>query len=201
MGWKRNGIEGRGDAFPCGHTVDGGVLLVVGCGRHVWRDVEDFSAFGVPCHAALINDMILHFPVLDGMEVRHLVCIDHGDVEHFAAIRRHNLSRHLERWTTHSGKGPCDCVWAFDNIDVYQSGAFAACIGLALGYDRIVLAGCPQDSGGHYYDPEWAETEHYSSRTFESQWSGNAHIWQGRVRSLSGLTKKILGGPTSEWLG
>ncbi len=200
MGWKRHGIEGRTDAFPCGQVVDGGVLLVVGCGRHVWRDVEDFSAFGVPCHVALINDMILHFPILDGMDVRHLICIDHGDVEHFAFIRRHNLSSHLERWTTHSGKGPCDCVWAFDNVEVYQSGAFASAIGLALGYDRIVLAGCPQDNGGHYYDPEGVETAHYSTRTFEMQWSENARIWQGRVRSLSGLTKKILGGPTSEWL-
>lgn len=198
MGWKRNGIEGKGDLVPCGQTVDGGVLLVVGCGRNVWRDVEDFCAFGVRADAALINDMILHFPVADGVPVRHLVCIDPGDVEHFAALRRHNLSRYLERWTTHSVLPPCDCVWAFDNVEIYQSGALASAIGLVLGYDRIVLAGCPQDNSGHYYEPEWMETEHYATRTFRAQWEGP--VWRGRVRSMSGMTREILGGPDRDWL-
>lgn len=71
-----------------------------------------------------------------------------------------------------------------------SSSLFAAYICLSLGYDRVVLAGCPLDDKGHW----WAK-EHTISWPKE-----NYTVWEAfaktpeakRVTSLSGITREIL---------
>jgi hypothetical protein len=73
-----------------------------------------------------------------------------------------------------------------------SSALFGVYIGLVMGYERIVLAGCPMDSRGHWYDrrpgPRWTAEGYQAwldfARTPESR----------RVESLSGYTKQILRG-------
>lgn len=75
-----------------------------------------------------------------------------------------------------------------------SSSLFAVHVALALGYKEIILAGCPLDSMGHWWDgtgqpgPEWPGYSYQAwldfARTPDSK----------RVRSLSGYTRQILTG-------
>ena len=73
-------------------------------------------------------------------------------------------------------------VYAKDTPRPGQSGSSALLAvfhGMALGYQLILLAGCPLD--GKY-------------ARFRQAWTKNKVFFAGRVRSFSGWTKELLGG-------
>jgi hypothetical protein len=57
---------------------------------------------------------------------------------------------------------------------------------IKLGYQRIILAGCPLDVKPYI--------------TFQKGWQAHLDKYVGKVRSLSGWTREFLGYPTEEWL-
>lgn len=65
--------------------------------------------------------------------------------------------------------------------------------------DRIVLCGIPLDPRQkHYRRPKkqgWPPATMYRAR-----WKEVAPSFKGRVRSMSGWTRELLGAPTEEWL-
>lgn len=78
-----------------------------------------------------------------------------------------------------------------------SSGLFAVQVALSLGYDRIVLCGVPMDAQPHFDRAEpWRFV--YSYRR---GWEKRLGEMQGRVKSMSGWTRTLLGSPTVEWLG
>lgn len=60
-------------------------------------------------------------------------------------------------------------------------------MGLGLGYDRIVVCGCPLDTGGY--------------RRFQEGWKVRLETIKDKTRAMSGFTRELLGAPTKEWLG
>jgi hypothetical protein len=83
------------------------------------------------------------------------------------------------------------------------SAMFATLAGLAMGYEKIVLAGCPLDTNGHFYfkptgpetlGPLWLGVDFAAWMDFSM--NGNAD----RVRSMSGYTGYILGRADRKWL-
>ena len=77
--------------------------------------------------------------------------------------------------------------------------SFASAIGLAMGYDKIILAGCSQAGDGHFYDPPWEEQKK-DMECYLMQWKDNMQMFRDKVKSMSGVTRDILGAPTEEWL-
>ena len=81
------------------------------------------------------------------------------------------------------------------------SSALPACyVGLALGYESILLAGVPLDDTGHFFDPP--EDHHLRKDRKWSNFTNEAqeYIWRnarldGRVKSFSGRSREWLGGP------
>ena len=79
------------------------------------------------------------------------------------------------------------------------SGLVAAQVGLKLGYEKIVLCGVPCTYEGHFYGP----------RKFREGRKGGGldgilehlrdRVFQGQVRSVSGLSREILGSPFDPW--
>ena len=79
-----------------------------------------------------------------------------------------------------------------------SSSLFAVKVGLDMGFDRMVLAGCPMDDDASHI------------RDTSKPWKGAAahrRGWlqvlpqlQGRVRSLSGWTRTMLGAPDAAWI-
>ena len=73
-----------------------------------------------------------------------------------------------------------------------SSGLFAVKIALSLGFDKIILAGVPMEAAeGHFFDKkEWTACNQY-----RAAWERHLKDIQPYVRSCSGWTKRLLGGP------
>ena len=79
-----------------------------------------------------------------------------------------------------------------------SSALFAALAGIEMGYDKVVLAGCPLDDEGHWYfddtkGPLWLGHDFMAWVDFSKEPSAK------KVRSLSGFTAKIIG-DANGWL-
>lgn len=76
-----------------------------------------------------------------------------------------------------------------------SSGLFAVGVAFSLGCEKVLLAGVPMDKQRH-----WNGTEPWADRDrFAAAWSAVKHRLEGRVRSLSGWTRELLGGPDEQW--
>ena len=149
-----------------------------------------------------------------GRSYRHFLMIDHwGTVdaelsiwwaENIPRIWRNGKQRH----TLGEARG-FDFDWHTDqpNFDDRgdkwwgSSSLFAVLTSLAMGYSRIILAGCPLDSEGHWYSlhnekgPVWDEEDFQAWRAFKKQPES------AQVKSCSGFTRGLLGQPSKKWLG
>jgi hypothetical protein len=77
-------------------------------------------------------------------------------------------------------------------------------VGLALDYLRIVLAGCPMDNSGHWYDRFLKKNDNKLKNDHRHHlwfWTEMASRPNGRfIKSMSGNTAELFGKPTFEWL-
>ncbi len=62
---------------------------------------------------------------------------------------------------------------------------------IKLGYNRIVLCGCPMTG---------KNSTQGAYETFQIGWENKKKALANRVRSMSGWTREFLGAPTEEWL-
>ena len=124
---------------------------------------------------------------------------------------RHRYRRFDEKVDLHTIEDqwvPGTTGWPFPGHG--SSGLGAIYVGLALGYEPIVLAGCPMDNTGHFFDPplghpmakvrltNFDPQEAMLSKTNKNEkiWRrANETIFEGRVKSLSGKTRDWLGAP------
>lgn len=71
---------------------------------------------------------------------------------------------------------------------------FAVLTCLKMGYEQIVLAGCPLDSKGHWYFPKTTGPE-WPGQTYQVWLDFAASPEAKRVKSFSGYTAQMLGVP------
>lgn len=79
-----------------------------------------------------------------------------------------------------------------------SSGMFCIQVALHLGCTHIVLSGIPLDKHAEHYDyaGKWMDAPRY-----RANWTRYASVMAGRVRSVSGWTRDLLGAPDERWLG
>jgi hypothetical protein len=86
-------------------------------------------------------------------------------------------------------------VWPMHR-DGGTSGLFGVTIGLLMGYDQIILAGVPCDASRRYFDPPGHKHPQFGTDSTFKEWKeANKYIFQGKVKSLSGRTRDLLGEP------
>lgn len=78
-----------------------------------------------------------------------------------------------------------------------SSGLFAVKRALDLGATHVVCCGIPLDTDFGRID---GQASWPNDRIFRSGWEQASRAMSGRVRSMSGWTRRLLGAPTSEWL-
>lgn len=78
-----------------------------------------------------------------------------------------------------------------------SSGLLCVSVAIHLGATHVVLAGVPMDKRNAHYDKPGLWTE---ARQYWPSWERHRAAMQGRVKSMSGWTHNLLGGPTEEWL-
>lgn len=177
--------------LPSGYS---GAVAILGGGRSVWDDHDRAVALGIRQFIA-VNDIGAHY---------------HGKLQHWCSLH----PKYFGGWISYrQGHGygvnndflvhaqrhehGVTHIWG---KQFSMSGTFAMQVALAVGYSKVVLCGIPMDNGGHYFDhPKY--TTHNECRTqtielqeFEAKWS------QNRIKSFGGVTARIFGEPSAEWL-
>jgi hypothetical protein len=173
----------------------------MGCGHTIWADLDRISRLkhmGV----VAVNNMILHYKD----RVHHGVSMHPEEPNLWRALRpmyrceESHVTTHSYR--RHEKKGlysECDYLWDIEGSKGGTSSILATMIALALGYDRVILAGVPLDNGGHFYDPPGTNCR-FDSDFLKMEWVKASETWfRGRVRSMSGWTRTLLGVPDEGW--
>jgi len=168
-----------------------GPLLVLGCARHVWQDL---AALG-PWHGdtMAINDIGTHW----AQPLTHWLSLYPKLLPAWAAIRatRYEASNAPRPFThSHRQREGIDHAWP-PGIVGGGGGMAAALVGLMLGYEHVILAGVPMDGSGHYYDPPEFRNPGPLRANHQEAWLKAADLFAGRVKSLSGNTRRLLGAP------
>jgi hypothetical protein len=177
-------------------------VLIGGDGRTLIDDVGRFNAFSVPYDVYSI-----------GRSVKFFDAIDHwGNVDAAESIW---WAEHLpDKWRTKPQRHTLgemrgfDFDWEipqddYDFKDLLWHGStalFCVYTSLAMGYERVVLAGCPLDSNGHWYFGPEVKGPKWPAETYRAWLDFKATPESQKVRSFSGYTRTILGEPDREWL-
>lgn len=147
-----------------------------------FADME-FFAVGLDC-----SDRVF-------FHIQHACSYHPNEFEDFK-LRRKKIGGNLD-YVAHSHKQPADKLWPLV-APAPRSGSssfLAVQVALGLGFQKIVLCGCPMQ--GANYDPK--KKMRYD--TFQAGWVEFGPVMFGnRVRSMNGWTQEFLGAPTEEWL-
>ena len=85
-------------------------------------------------------------------------------------------------------------VWSFaDNLG--STSMFAVKVGLFLGYSAVVLCGVPYDDSGRFFDPPGASKDYVKHNKWAPWEKFAENGFDGRVKSMSGKTRELLGEP------
>lgn len=190
---------------PHREKVQGGVCLVVGTAPCVYGDVEDAltdfpdakicavneavslfeSDFLVTCHGDKIEQFLIAHDEAWGTDLPEI---------HMKDISEATTKRNCYRWQIAIGAG---------------SAPFAAAVMHLIGFDKIILCGCPMDGGGGYamththqgsdMDPRFGfvDQKHNLVRVWKDQlysFKNDHPDIAAKICSMSGFTKQIFGG-------
>jgi hypothetical protein len=177
--------------------------LVIGCGPDVWNEVAkaqtlcefdriyciklagvfwpDFFHTWVTLHPEFMDDYEKQrkekgYP--NGYEI-----VSPPSSEVGAHGQKGNIARRISyRWPGMNASG--------------SSGIYGAKVALDDGHDRVVLAGIPMEATNHFSrGTPWKQRD-----SFMVGYETAVPKLRGKVKSMSGKTRKDLGEPTSEWL-
>lgn len=148
----------------------------------------------------------------DFMTVNKLVEVFPGNIEHaysneptllmkFIDARRQEYRKEFSGPNnTHACMKGAKWHWPFGGHAT--SGWGAALVGVALGYDKVILCGMPLEDGPHNGEPPWRRctfTREAASTVdgqINSHWKKARDLaFKGKVKSMSGRTKEWLGSP------
>lgn len=154
------------------------IAVVLGGAACLWDDLRALGPFAGAVVA--VNQAGVYYPYR---------------VDHWATLHPENLP-HWMRQRAIRGRSVDVEVWA-DPVPGWEtgsSGLHAVKCALDRGYAPVVLCGVPMDSGAHFHDasPWPVADEHWPT------WLDRANEMRGRVFSMSGRTRDLLGAPS--WL-
>lgn len=189
-----------------------GVLLVVGTGPS-WKEDYEKAKIKFPKHkVALVGHAA---KLLQG----DFVFSDHYEL---LEVLQEDQSKFHNSFTTHSCMSP---VWEeYPEVDYWwdikrpegSTVESAIRIGLIMGFDPLILCGCPLEKAPfqteYYVTPDchhWPpprdialygkrmkkNTTEELEAMMQKSFRNNSIFWKGKVFSMSGFTKRILGGP------
>lgn len=149
---------------------------------------------------AAIPDLHLYDKMAVGVDCsdRYLGNIQHAVSYHTAELeefrkRREKAGGNLD-YKTHAHRNKergreiaVDYVWLGTEKPFSGSSAMLGVLAaIELGYEKIIVAGCPLDLGRY--------------EQFQKGWTCKYEVIKDKVRSMSGWTAGFVGRPTEEWL-
>lgn len=154
---------------------------------HGWSLLEDLEAYGGPHDVTVaVNRAAISYT---------------GHVDHWVTLHPEKL-RHWKMMRAAAGGSDGYVTWSRREPRLVHriaphvwgggSGLLAVRVALEeIGADRVVLCGMPMDNGPHCGESDdWGQADR-----FRPDWEGRAPNLRGRVVSMSGWTRELLGGP------
>jgi hypothetical protein len=196
--WLTFGIDEKYMGFPEIAGKYSGRLIIASGGRCVWDDLERIGMaknHDPHPHIMCINEMIMFYPG----RVEHAYSNNHSYLKKWVDTRRDQyLTRYGDIKNTHSNKTGGKWTWPWPGHGT--SSLNAVYTGIALGYTDIVLCGVPLDDSGHFWEAPWEKSNfvhEIADRDGEIKYWANANrkIFEGKVKSMSGRTRELLGEP------
>lgn len=170
-------------------------LVILGSARCLWADVQTLGDIQA-----------------DWMAVNAAGCFYDRPIQHWASSHPEwfsawakiraplrigpNIVGNCPGVTFHSHKPHHDWqirVWPEFKPSSGTSSLFAVRVGLEL-YEQVILCGIPLDGSGSFYHPPWYDYYDYHEKKWREPWVKAAPGFNGRVRSMSGFTRELLGG-------
>ena len=183
------------------------VLLVTGDGKLLKEDLHEFFQWHILHDTMCIGRSIGAYPG----QIQHYADIDADECkwvlenlhETYPGKFNGNLYKHTlghVDWCN-TGWDLMDNPWPKDDYITWHGSTalFAMLIGLEMGYKRIVLAGCPIDSKGHWMFPDEDYGPQWAGETYQAWFEFMKTAQKGMVRSLSGYTKILLSQPDKDF--
>lgn len=174
--------------------------LVLGGAACLWEDIAAAEEIGRFRHVVACNDAgaawsgrldiwaTLHPDLMAGWAARR-------EARGYPPAERY--AYHRKAWP---GEIPAEIVSDYHFLRTDQSpssGIFAAKVAIEQGFERVVLCGIPLTAGAaHFFDAGVWD----AAQTFRNGFRQMAPHLLGRVRSMSGHTRDVLGAPTAGWL-
>lgn len=176
------------EALSLKDKYKGRKLIILGGGRGVWQD--HWNLMG-----ANVDDQFDYMAVNDvGMfwdrKLEHWFSNHADQLLGWQAVRAFHFegAKHLH---TFNGMNHSQIVsWPIPGSGT--SGLNAIYAGLCMGYSEIIICGIPLDDNGHFFAPLHEKTN-FSTECQPRIWEMAAReVFEGRVKSMSGLSKEIL---------
>ena len=192
-------------------------LLVVGSAPCAHEDYEKAKALFPDSETMLVNGACTMIERAEHMLAGHTDRAEFFAAERRAAFPGRPIRVHAS-WAKHRQRRPEPPFALYPVVTDWHgsemsSGATsagkAALIGLHLGYEPIVLCGCPMDGSGYSFDEASGPYPTACQRVGDPKMQNRRTIvryrermkqlaettFKGRVRSMSGYTKEVLGSP------
>lgn len=183
------------------------VLLITGDGRSLMPDMKEFLSWDISHDVGCIGRSVNVYPG----PVDHWFNVDASEAIWWAKnlLATPKNGNGILRHTLGEVDG-YDMDWeAVDEWPIItdteiwhgSTSLFAAMCAVSMGYEKIILAGCPMDQKGHWYFDESITGPRWSVECFMAWLEFAKQPESKRVRSMSGYTGQILGQPNKQWIG
>ena len=183
------------------------LVLVTGDGHTLADDVKEFKSWGIPYDLYCVNRSLIFFEE----QVQHWAALDTEESVWFAEHCNPKVEpkQMVNRHTIGDTLGGYDFAWEQVNdwkreeskrFFIGNTAYFAVLTSFYMGYEKVVLAGCPLDNKAHFYEPsgmvgpEWTGMMYCQWMDFKMK-NKNADL----VKSMGGYSAFILGQATKEW--
>jgi hypothetical protein len=207
--WEYRGVKGRTKTPPdIVGNYEGNILLLIAGSSCVFDDLATFLdckpdkhlygnlrkwSMTEGQHVMTINDITSYVEC----HVHHAASLHADNMKHWIGLRKnHPMQEGRPMIHGNQQSGVLDVEWALENSGAL-SGFFGATIGVAMGYEQVIMAGNPIDCSARFFDPPLRECA-YGKEAPLLAWRMNAQRnpeMMSRIRSLSGNTKTLLGEP------
>lgn len=184
-------IEPRAQALV--NKYAGKTLIMIAGGRTVWSDFARFT--GNNWHSQwdvmAVNDVGMFYE----RPLEHWFSCHGGQIPGWSDVREfHHPPARYRHTMKYGNGGHASCIeWPVPSIATSTNAAVL--VGLIMGYDLVVMCGAPLDDDGHFFDPPWIRTN-FSNEGRHDIWAEqNRKIFEGKVKSMSGVSREILGAP------